>query len=158
MTAFPHAVTHATFCLERVYDAPPARVFHAFTDPQARRRWFFKTDSWTLHAHSGGDLAVGAVESSRFSPPGASVLITNDSTYLDIVADARLVFAYAMTLAGAPLSASLATVEIRPEGGGARLIFTEQGAYFDGPDSVAGREEGTRQMLETLANEIARPA
>ena len=148
------AITHATFFLERVYDATPARVFHAFTDPAARLRWFFKADSWTIHAHTGGELAVGAQESSRFSPPGASVIITNDSIYLDVVENERVIFAYAMTLGGAPLSSSLATVEFRPEGKGTRLVFTEQGAYLDG--NVAGREEGTREMLETLAAEVAR--
>ena len=147
------AITHATFCLERVYDAAPARVFQAFTDPDARRRWFFKTDSWALHAHSGGELAIGAQESSRFSPPGATVLITNDSIYLDVVENERLIFAYAMTLGGAPLSSSLATVEFRAEGEGTRLVFTEQGAYLDG--NVAGREEGTRLLLESLAAELA---
>lgn len=150
------AITHATFCLERVYDAAPARVFHAFTDPAARMRWFFKTDSWSLHAHSGGELAIGAQESSRFSPPGATVLITNDSIYLDVVENERLIFAYSMTLGGAPLSSSLATVELRAEGKGTRLVFTEQGAYLDG--NVAGREEGTREMLESLAEEVARAA
>ena len=150
------AITHATFFVERVYDATPARTFHAFTDPVARMRWFFKTDSWAIHAHSGGELAIGAQESSRFSPPGASVLITNDSIYLDVVENERLIFAYAMTLGGAPLSSSLATVEFRPEGKGTRLVFTEQGAYLDG--NVAGREEGTRALMETLAEELARAA
>jgi uncharacterized protein YndB with AHSA1/START domain len=148
------AITHATFFLERVYDATPARVFHAFTDPAARLRWFFKADSWAIHAHTGGELAIGAQESSSFSPPGASVLITNDSIYLDVVENERVIFAYAMTLAGAPLSSSLATVEFRPEGKGTRLVFTEQGAYLDG--NVDGRKEGTLQLLETLAVEVAR--
>jgi uncharacterized protein YndB with AHSA1/START domain len=149
-------ITHATFFLERVYDATPARVFHAFTDPAARLRWFFKADSWSIHAHTGGELAIGARESSRFSPPGASVVITNDSIYLDVVENERVIFAYAMTINDAPLSSSLATVEFRPEGRGTRLVFTEQGAYLDG--NVAGREEGTLQMLETLAVEVARDA
>lgn len=150
----PSALTHATFCLERVYDAPPARVFHAFTDLDARMRWFFKTDSWSLHAHSGGELGVGKTESSRFSPPGADVVITNDSIYLDVVPNERLIFAYAMTLAGAPLSSSLSTVEFRTEGKGTRLVFTEQGVYLDG--NVSGRIEGTEAMLVTLGEELAR--
>jgi hypothetical protein len=61
-----------------------------------------------------------------------------------------------MTLGGAPLSSSLATVEFRPEGKGTRLVFTEQGAYLDG--NVEGREEGTRALMETLAEELAREA
>lgn len=152
----PSALTHATFCVERVYDAPPARVFHAFTDRDARMRWFFKTDGWSLHAHSGGELGVGRTESSRFSPPGAEVMITNDSIYLDVVTNERLIFAYAMTLDGAPLSSSLSTAEFRPEGKGTRLVFTEQGVYLDG--NVSGRIEGTEGWLVTLGEELARQA
>lgn len=150
----PSALTHATFCVERVYDATPARVFHAFTDPDARMRWFFMTDSWSLHEHSGGDLGVGKTECSRFSPPGADVMITNDSIYLDVVPNERLIFAYAMTLGGAPLSSSLSTVEFRPEGKGARLVFTEQGVYLDG--NVDGRIEGTEELMVRLGEELAR--
>lgn len=150
----PSALTHATFCVERVYDAPPARVFHAFTDLEARMRWFFMTDSWSLHAHSGGELGVGKTESSRFSPPGADVIITNDSIYLDVAPNERLIFAYAMTLGGAPLSSSLSAVEFKPEGRGTRLIFTEQGVYLDG--NVEGRIEGTEGLMARLGEEIAR--
>ncbi|MFZ5669294.1 MAG: SRPBCC family protein [Pseudomonadota bacterium] len=150
----PSSLCHATFCVERVYDASPTRVFHAFTDPEARMRWFFQVDAWTLHAHSGGELGVGKAESSRFSPPGATVIITNDSIYLDVVPDERVIFAYAMTLGGAPLSSSLSTVEFRPEGGGTRLIFTEQGVYLDG--NVDGRIEGTEQLMVRLGEEVAR--
>ncbi|HRD28160.1 MAG TPA: SRPBCC family protein [Caulobacter sp.] len=150
----PSALTHATFCVERVYDAAPARVFHAFTDREARMRWFFKTDSWTLHDHSGGELGVGRTESSRFSPPGADVIITNDSIYLDVAPNERVIFAYAMTLGGAPLSSSLSTVEFRPEGKGTRIVFTEQGVYLDG--NVDGRIEGTEGLLTTLGEDLAR--
>jgi uncharacterized protein YndB with AHSA1/START domain len=34
------SVTHATFVVERSYDAAPARVFAAWADPAAKDRWF----------------------------------------------------------------------------------------------------------------------
>ncbi len=34
------SVTHATFVVERRYDASPARVFAAWADPAAKARWF----------------------------------------------------------------------------------------------------------------------
>lgn len=148
------SVTHATFCLERVYDARPARVFHAFTDKEARSRWFYQVGAWTLHRHSGGALGVGEAESSAFSPPGADVVVTNDSVYMNVIENERLVFAYHMTVAGKPISASLATAEFRAEGEGTRVIYTEQGAFFDDPGQIPGREEGTREMLEALAAEL----
>ncbi len=38
------SVTHATFVVERLYDASPARVFAAWADPAAKRRWFTGPD------------------------------------------------------------------------------------------------------------------
>ena len=34
------SVTHSTFVLERVYEAPPARVFAAWADPAIKALWF----------------------------------------------------------------------------------------------------------------------
>lgn len=31
---------HATFVIERIYDASPARVFAAWSNPAAKVRWF----------------------------------------------------------------------------------------------------------------------
>ena len=53
---------------------------------------------------------------------------------------------------------SLATIEITPVDGGSRLTFTEHGAYFGDPTALAGREEGTRWLLESLAAELDRRA
>ena len=47
------------------------------------------------------------------------------------------------------LSASLATVELRPDGEGPRLIFNEQGVYF-GEDGWAEREEGAAVGMDQL--------
>ena len=47
------SVTHATFTVERTYDASPARVFNAFADPAIKRRWL-------------NDLLDGRVTRSRF--------------------------------------------------------------------------------------------
>ena len=44
---------------------------------------------------------------------------------------------------------------LEPEGDQTRLTYTEQGVHFDGLDSVEGREEGTRGLLEQLASHLA---
>lgn len=146
-------IHHASFSVERVYRASPDRVFAAFTEAEARRRWLVESDGWTVHAYRPpAKVAPGAVEASRFSPPGTDVVITNDTTYLDVAPCERLIFAYAMTADGQPLSSSLSTVEFAPDGSGTHVILTEQGAYHDG--DVAGREAGTRGLLESLAKEL----
>lgn len=147
------ALTFGTFTIKRHYEASPEDVFRAFSDPAARRRWYIEGDGWTIHAYEPpADLKPGAVERSRFSPPNSDVVLTNDTVFMEVEENALLIFAYAMTLAGAPLSTSLATVELVAEKDGTLLKFTEQGIYRDG--NVAGREEGMKELLEALAKEI----
>jgi uncharacterized protein YndB with AHSA1/START domain len=145
-------VTHATFSVERFFDFSPAEVFAAYTDPAARRRWFVEGEGWDVET-CNLDFRQGATEHSTFRFRGGP-LIRNDTTYLDIVQDKRFVFAYTMVVGDERISASLGTVELIPEGKGTRHVFTEQGAYLDGHDNVAGREEGSRQLFEALAREL----
>ena len=142
--------THMEFTIERVYPKdPPSRVFHVFCDPEARARWFFGMEGWTMHDVRSPDVVTpGVTESSRFSPPGTTTVITNDTTYFEMMQDAWLVFAYVMTIDGRALSSSLSTVRFEKAGKGTRLTFTEQGVYHDG--FADGREEGTRAMLERV--------
>src|SRR5262249_19618169 len=78
----------------------------------------------------------------------------NDTQFLDIVPDRRIVLSYRMTMGPKILSACLATVELLPSSNGTLLTYTEQGAYFDGVDQAKGHEEGCRQLLERLALEL----
>ncbi len=148
------SVTHATFVIERVYDASPARVFAAFSDPAARDRWFVKSDGWPIAEYTF-DFRVGGHESGRFSPDG-TMMVYNETIYQDIVPDNRMVFAYTMMIGDKRISASLATVELKPEGKKTRLFYTEQGAFLDGLDQVADREKGCRDLYEQLAVELER--
>lgn len=147
-------IHHASFSVERAYKSPRARVYKGFTDKASRRRWLIESDGWTVHHLNAPDeVRPGAVESSSFSPPGADVVLTNDTTFLDVQQDERLIFAYAMTLQGEPLSSSLTTVEFLGDGEGSRIVLTEQGAYY-GDEDVAGRKQGMSLLLEALAREI----
>ena len=79
-----------------------------------------------------------------------------EGRYHDIVPDQRIVYAYDMHLDETKISVSLATVELKPAGAGTRLIFTEQAAFLDGYNDLAGREEGTRVGLDNLDAELKR--
>ena len=52
------------------------------------------------------------------------------------------------------ISVSLATIEFFAVAGGTRLVLTEQGAFLDGYDDIAGREEGTRIGLDNLDRQL----
>ena len=150
MTA--RSAAHTSFVLERRLKAAPARVFHAWSDPDAKRRWN------DCHAEVGTteyttDFRVGGHEIHRATlPDGREQLV--DKVFLEIVPDARIIFAYAMEAAGRSLSASLVTVEFQPDGAGTRLLLTEQLAYLDGNFDLDQRIEGTAEGLDRLVLEV----
>src|ERR1700678_3630255 len=142
------SVAHATFVIERTYEASPSRVFKAWSEPEAKARWFAGGEE-SLGAGYELDFRVGGHEVSRGGPPGGPVY-TFDARYNDIVADERIVFSYDMYRDETCISASVTTVEFRSAGAGTRLLFTEQGAFLDGHDTAAEREEGTAGLLDAL--------
>ncbi|HEX9999676.1 MAG TPA: SRPBCC family protein [Actinoplanes sp.] len=147
------SAVHDTFQIERHYDVAPARVFRAFADPQAKAQWFrgpeeMKVEDETFDFREGGRESQVSVfpDGTRF---GFFV------TYTDIVPDERIVYTYEMSLNGARISISVATIEVRPAGGGTDLIVTEQGVYLDGLDNPAQRRAGTEDLMDKLGEALA---
>jgi uncharacterized protein YndB with AHSA1/START domain len=139
---------HDTFTIERRYPVSPARVFGAFADQAAKAKWFGCVDGWEVAEHTI-DFRVGGREVWRGGPVGG-MQHRNDTVYHDIVPNERIVWSYTMQLGDRRISVSLTTLELRPDGNGTRLIFTEQGVFLDGHDGVAEREHGTRALLDSL--------
>jgi uncharacterized protein YndB with AHSA1/START domain len=150
------SVTHATFAIERVYNASPARVFAAWAQPEAKARWFAGEEGWQT-VRFELDFRVGGREVVHGGPPGGTVHAF-DGLYQDIVPNERIIYTYDMHLDDKRISVSLATVEFKPEGAGTRLVFTEQGAFLDGFDDPTLREQGTAEMLDALGAELQRSA
>ena len=148
------SVTHATFVVERVYPASPARVFSAWADARVKARWFGPPDEGVDEYSL--DFRVGGREWSKGADPHGGKTYTYEARYYDIVPDERIVTAYEMHLDGTRISVSLGTVELKREGKGTRLRYTEQGAFLDGFDRPELREKGTIDLLDALGRDIAR--
>jgi uncharacterized protein YndB with AHSA1/START domain len=144
-----------SFTLERVFAAPPSRVFHALIDIEAKAKWFgggpeqVMVERYMDATPGGRERALG-----RWSNGHTSCF---DAVYFDVVPDTRLVYAYEMHLNGVKISVSLATLELSPAGDGTRLVVTEQGSFLDGYADNGSREEGTGFLLDQLGASLGGP-
>ena len=142
------SVEHATIVIERRYPASPERTFAAWADVAAKARW--------MGVPEGGlelDFRVGGEESHSGTLPDGRVY-AYQGVYQDIVRPQRIVYTYEMHLDDSRISISLATVEFTREHDGTRLVFTEQGAFLDGHEPPARRDEGMGSLLDALGKEL----
>jgi uncharacterized protein YndB with AHSA1/START domain len=140
---------HGSFTLERVFDAPPARLFKAFADPKSKARWFVGSEGWR-EIERKMDFRPGGQEvlHGRFPDGSESRFVAR---YHEIAPDERLVYVYDMHANGGFMSVSLATIELTPQGAKTSLRITEQAVFVDGEDGNDSRREGTAQLLEQIA-------
>ena len=143
------SVVHATFHLERSYDAPVALVWQALTDAAAKQKWFGGAPGrWeVLERHM--EVRPGGRERLKGRWEGG-VVSTFDATYHDVIPNQRLVYSYEMHLDDKKISVSLATLQLQAAGGKTTLTVTEQGAFLDGYDDAGSRELGTGHLLDAL--------
>lgn len=149
------SVTYANFTIERTYPKAPDVVFQAFADPAKKRRWFAERSE--DHAL---DFRVGGTETSRSrmgdNTPMPGATLSNDTVFMDIVPNQRIIMAYSMAVNDARISCSLATFAFEAVASGTRLTMTEQACFFEHSDGVEMRKAGWTQILESLGKEMAR--
>ena len=148
------SATHATFVVERSYDAPPARVFRAFADAEAKAAWSWCHPDWRMEEDSMDFRPGGREVRIAVEPDGTAHGF--EAVYHDIVPGKRIVYSYGMRLGDARISVSLVTLAFEPAGAGTRLTWTEQGAFLDGHDRPDQREQGTGFGLDNLAKALER--
>ncbi|MEM7490647.1 MAG: SRPBCC family protein [Pseudomonadota bacterium] len=146
---------HDSFTLTRKLGADPDRAWRAWTDPDAKRRWFAEGNGpdWQVLDYDL-DPREGGAERAGFRHRGGPP-IRYAARLIELKAPHRLIYSYEMTSDGARISASLATVTFAPDGPGTALRYTEQIVFLDGGDSLAPRLAGTEALLDRLAGQIA---
>jgi uncharacterized protein YndB with AHSA1/START domain len=145
------STNHATFAIERTYEAAPARVWLAWADPEQKLRWF--GPSVLTKPDHELDFRVGGLERMTVRAPDGA-LYTFAARYQDIVEGERFIQTYEMYRDEERISVSVATVELEVAGAGTKLTLTEQGVFLDGLDTPAARELGTRELLDNLATHV----
>jgi uncharacterized protein YndB with AHSA1/START domain len=140
-------LTHATFTLERMYDAPVSKVFAAWADPEARRRWFANGADYEQRFEVGGGEQVRATQQD-----GTELIFT--SNYHDIAPDQHIIYTSTLSADEQLSTVSTTTVEFSPDGDRTRLVISEHGIYLPGQEQPDWRERGTADQLTALATEL----
>ena len=144
---------HGTLIFERLVPASVQTVFHAFADPIQRAEWGAPSDTAVL-LYDSADFRPGGVD--RFRCGSRNNPNVNGTTwYLQIIENSRIVSAEMIEMEGRPLSASLTTLELWPEGESTQLRSTSQVVSFVGSEMLKNYQIGNDGALDNLVRYFA---
>ena len=113
--------------LRRSFPVPPERVWRAWTDPQALKRWFGpggeeQVSVADLDVRNGGRFRIvfGGADGKAHEVQGV---------YREVVPHRKLVFTWTWPNS-TPERESVITIEFRAAGGGTELVFRQE-QFFD---------------------------
>jgi len=110
--------------ITRTFAAPREKVFKAWTDPAALKKWFAPGDDYaTLIAEV--DLRVGGRYRIQIRSPKGH-LNTVAGVYREIEPPEKLVFTWSWQEGGMDVGETLVTVEFRDRGNTTELILTHE--------------------------------
>jgi uncharacterized protein YndB with AHSA1/START domain len=142
--------------ITRIFDAPRALVFKAWTDPKHLKRWWgpkvFTNPVCEVDARVGGAWRIVMRSPDGIDYPCGGV-------YREIVEPERLVFTNIATdKDGNPILDGLTTVTFADQGGKTKLTLTTRAVALVeyAAAYLQGMEAGWTQSLESLAEELAK--
>ena len=118
--------TKPSLTIKRRINAPPAKVFAAFTEPRTIARWFGPPGVTNVEAET--DLRIGG----RYRIAGQTADDSHEvsGVYREIVPGEKLVYTWAWK--STPERESLVTVTFKPDGAGTLLTLIHE-QFFDEP-------------------------
>jgi uncharacterized protein YndB with AHSA1/START domain len=138
--------------LTRLIDAPPEKVFAAWTDPALLRQWFAPLP-WTTPVVENDVRAGGSSVIVMLGPEGSVFPIRG--VYLDVVDNERLVFTDAFTEAWKPSDKPFMVVSVTFEAQGGRTRYTARVSHWSEADREAHEKMGFHEGWSTCAEQLA---
>jgi uncharacterized protein YndB with AHSA1/START domain len=138
-------VEKPSLTLKRRNNAPPAKIFASWTDPEKLAQWFGPADIVAGSVSSELDVKVGGRFRVRFSTANGEQHEVG-GVYREVTPDQRLVFTWAWR--STPERESLVTVALRPDGAATVLTLTHE-QFFD-EAARDGHERGWTGTLDRL--------
>lgn len=144
----PTTANPASFALERVLKAAPARVFRAYSDPEELKVWAAPAADW-VHKTEKFQFEIGGQEVSSFGPGGGD-MYKLVSRFDDIIENQRIVTSFSISNAHGIISSSAMCVEFFPHDDGTILRISEATVFFDDQETPEMRIQGTNNQLDQL--------
>ena len=138
--------------LSRIIDAPPQKVYRAWTEPELLKQWFapapFTTPVAELDVRPGGAnrIVMRSADGTEFP---------NRGVYLEVVPNERLVFTDAYTEAWQPSGKPFMTVILTFEDEGGRTRYTARVRHWSVEDRETHENMGFHQGWGQCANQLA---
>lgn len=138
--------------LTRLIDAPPRKLYRAWTEPELLKRWFAPKPYTTPHA----ELDV--------RPGGASYIVMRDpkgndmpvrGVYLEVVENKRLVFTDAYSRAWEPSEKPFFTGIVTFEAEGGKTRYTARARHWTDADRAAHEKMGFHEGWGRCADQLA---
>lgn len=138
--------------LTRIFAAPRALVFAAWTQPEHLKQWS-APHGFTIPVSKGELRAGGKWRACMGSPEGEKLWL--HGVYREVVPGRRLVFTHTWTEPdGGPGHETVLTVRFSDLGGKTKVVLTQVG--FDSVESRDGHRGGWSQCFERLAELLTR--
>lgn len=152
-TPEPTPITDRELVLTRIIDAPPEKLFRAWTDPPLLKLWFAPLPYTTVEA----ELDVRPGGSTRIvmrSPEGNDMPMPG--VYLDVVRNERLVFTDAFVKAWEPSEKPFMTATVTFEDlGDGKTRYTARVRHWSVADREAHEKMGFHQGWGQCADQLA---
>ena len=140
--------TGPSLTLQRRINAPPARIYSAWTEPSQIVKWMHPGDSEVIHVEM--DVRVGGgFRIIMRAPDGEEHDVSG--TFREVVRDEKLVYTWAWR--STPERESLVTLTLRLDGE-ATLLTLKHEQFFD-EAARDGHQAGWSQALECLEQQFA---
>jgi uncharacterized protein YndB with AHSA1/START domain len=138
--------------LSRIIDAPPHKVYRAWTEPELLKQWFapapFTTPVAELDVRPGGANLIVMRSADGTELP-------NRGVYLEVVPNERLVFTDAYTEAWQPSGKPFMTVILTFEDEGGRTRYTARVRHWSVEDRETHEKMGFHQGWGQCADQLA---
>jgi uncharacterized protein YndB with AHSA1/START domain len=138
--------------LSHIIDAPPHKVYRAWTEPELLKQWFapapFTTPVAELDVRPGGAnlIVMRSADGTEFP---------NRGVYLEVVPNERLVFTDAYTEAWQPSGKPFMTVILTFEDDGGRTRYTARVRHWSVEDRETHEKMGFHQGWGQCADQLA---